>query len=117
MYYEAHVTIEPVFGTKLRTFKAIARDYKFRVADLFLQKRSEDKPERSRFDSFCTGRGTDYDELKARTVECVLDLHHSGFDVWRYKIEKVLLDEREPMGSKGMRGINDTTAGPCGPHQ
>jgi hypothetical protein len=93
-YYEAHVTVEPVFEDKLQTFKVICHDYKFRVANLLMQKRKEDTEERSKNDSFCTGRGISYTDIKKRMLALVERLEKEGFTVWRYKIESTLLDSR-----------------------
>ena len=93
-YYEAHVTIEPVFETRLEEFKVICHDYKFRVANLLMQKRREDTEERSKNDSFCTGRGISFTDIKQRMLSLVERLEKEGFKVWRYKIESTLLDSR-----------------------
>ena len=58
-YYEAHVTVEPVFDDALEEFKRIAAAYQFRVADLLMQKRAENTRVEVRH-VFCTGRATDY---------------------------------------------------------
>lgn len=94
LYYESHVTVEPVFDAKLELLTQIAHNHKFRVADLFLQKRPQDTPERSRFDSFCTSRGQECNELVYRTRRLVADLQFNGLTVWRYKVESALVDER-----------------------
>ncbi len=93
-YYEAHVTVEPVFEARLEQFKVICHDYKFRVANLLMQKRRGDTEERSKNDSFCTGRGISYTDIKTRMLALVERLEKEGFKVWRYKIESTLLDSR-----------------------
>jgi hypothetical protein len=93
-YYEAHVTVEPVYETDLERFKIICHDYKFRVANLLMQKRREDTEERSKNDSFCTGRGISYTDTEKRMLALVVRLQKEGFKVWRYKIESTLLDSR-----------------------
>lgn len=93
-YYEAHVTVEPVFEDRLEQFKIICHDYKFRVANLLMQKRKGDTEERSKNDSFCTGRGISYTDTKKRMLALVERLEKEGFTVWRYKIESTLLDSR-----------------------
>jgi NTP pyrophosphatase (non-canonical NTP hydrolase) len=93
-YYEAHVTIEPVFEDRLELFKTVCQDYKFRVATLLMQKRKEDTEERSKNDSFCTGRGISYTDIKTRMLGLISRLEKEGFKVWRYKIESTLLDSR-----------------------
>jgi hypothetical protein len=94
LYYEAHVTIEPVWDERLAEFKRIAEDEDFRVADLLMQKRVEDTPERSKFDSFCTGRNNDRHALTGNMIRLILNLKAAGFQVWRYKIEDTLMDSR-----------------------
>lgn len=94
IYYEAHITIEPVFGPRLEAFKEIADLEGFRVADLLMQKRLEDTPARSKFDSFCTGRSESLTDLRTRMEALIRWLQHHGFQVWRYKIEDTLMDSR-----------------------
>ena len=93
-YYEAHVTVEPVFDQDLERFKTICHDYKFRVATLLMQKRKEDTEERSKNDSFCTGRGISFTDIEKRMLALVQRLQKEGFTVWRYKIESTLIDSR-----------------------
>lgn len=93
-YYESHVTIEPVFEERLELFREICRKWSFRAADLLMQKRKVETPMRSDKDTFCTGRGKDFDELKELMLQLVSELREQGFAVWRQKIEAVLLDER-----------------------
>lgn len=94
LYFEAHVTIEPVFDDELERFKILAAKCAFRVADLLMQKRKHDNPERSKFDTFATGRSKDYATLLFNTMTLVNLARMSGFSVWRYKIENTLLDVR-----------------------
>lgn len=94
LYFEAHITVDPVFGNDLEAFKEISARYQFRVADLLMQKRQEDTPERSKFDTFCTGRGTDYMDIKTRMCRLVFDLQTRCIKVRRYKLENTLIDER-----------------------
>ena len=94
LYYEAHVTIEPVFDERLEDLKKIAFYWGFRVADLLMVKRPNDTPERSKYDTFMTARNTDYDIIHDNTIRCVDNLFEAGFKVWRYKIEDTLLDVR-----------------------
>lgn len=94
LYYESHVTIEPVFGAELDRIRDIAGAHRFRVADLLMQKRQDDTPERSRHDTFCTGRGNDDADLGRRMFALVGDLRDAGYKVWRYKIEHVVIDSK-----------------------
>jgi hypothetical protein len=94
LYFEAHVTIEPVFEERLEQFKAICKRHGFRAAELLMKKRKEDTVERSKYDTFCTGRGKHYDDLLQRTLAVVSDAAEAGLSVWRYKIENTLIDVR-----------------------
>lgn len=94
MRYEAHITIEPCFGERLVFLKTLCDEHKFRVADLFLQKRQIDLPERSRFDSFATTRSETMPELVLRSNLMVRILQENGFKVYRLKLEETLHDVR-----------------------
>lgn len=98
-YYEAHVTIDPVFDDRLKQFETIARAHGFRVATLLMQKRKEATPERGVNDSFCTGRSISYSDIKDRMLALLTALREDGFRVWRYKIESTLLDSRYDDGA------------------
>lgn len=92
LYYEAHVTIEPTFDEKLTQLQEIAGKFYFRVADLLMQKRTEDTPERSKNDTFATTRHKNWEVILARVISFIAELQANGFKVWRYKIEDTLLD-------------------------
>lgn len=94
--YESHITIEPVFGERFDQFYNICSVYKFKPAELLLQKQRDITPERSNKDSFCTGHSKDFDDLKLKTECLVYDLKHAEFEVWRYKIEGIVLDHHFP---------------------
>lgn len=93
-YYEAHITIEPVFDDKLLTLTNLLKPYRFKVADLLLQKRKTDTLERNQFDSFATGHDKSYNKLLNRMNEAVAQLNVNNYKVWRVKIEAVVLDEK-----------------------
>jgi hypothetical protein len=94
LYYEAHVTIEPVFDKLLDKADKLAREYKFRIADLLMQKRAEDTPTRSKHDTFMTGRHASYKVLESRMRNLIETLQADGFTVWRYKIEATVIDSK-----------------------
>lgn len=94
LYYEAHVTIEPVFDERLDKFVLLCKEYKFYVATLLMQKRKEATTERSMYDSFCTAHGQDEGELKRRMFALLDSLKKESYQIWRYKIEVVPLDSR-----------------------
>lgn len=88
LYYESHITIDPVFGQDLENFKKLCNDYDFRVAKLLMEKTPSVK------DSFCTSRSNLYTDIVSRTIDLVKDLQESGFKVRRYKIEDTLVDSK-----------------------
>ncbi len=94
LYFEAHITIEPVFDSHLQTVETIAVAHGFRVADLLMQKRQADTAVRSRNDTFMTGHGKDFNQLKERMAQLIKDLKAGGYKVWRYKIEDTIMDSR-----------------------
>lgn len=95
LYFEAHVTIEPVLeGLAAGHLKFLVEKWKFKVADLLMQKRNEDTPERSKFDTFCSSRDKNYGRILSRTIGLIEDLKENGFKVWRYKIENTVVDSK-----------------------
>lgn len=94
LYFEAHITIEPVFDERLDQFKAICKTRGFHVADLLMKKRAKDTLARSRFDTFATSRGQDFAIIANNTMRLIDAAREAGFVVWRYKIENTLVDER-----------------------
>lgn len=100
MYFEAHITIEPVFNrpenenSDLDNVKIIARKHGFVVADLLMQKRKDGTQERSKDDTFCTGRSKSFEDIVNRTSCLVKELQLIGFKVYRYKIEDTIVDSK-----------------------
>lgn len=94
IYYEIHVTLDPVFDERLEALAKVAEPRHFRVADLLMQKRSDDTPERSKYDSFLTARADSYDEARRMLNMMELALVMNGFTRRRSKIEAVVFDER-----------------------
>lgn len=91
LYFEAHITIEPVTPTQKVTVGTIGQMHGFRMATFLLKKGSQAVP-----DDFFTGRGTDYDALYEKTLYLVDYLQKMGVTVKRYKIENTLLDVKFP---------------------
>lgn len=94
LYYEAHITCDPVFGTRRVLMEMVMRPMGFRVAKLLMRKREGDAETPHEDDSFCTGRSTDLEILTSRTKEAIVALRKHGFVVRRYKIEDTLLDSK-----------------------
>lgn len=95
LYYEAHITIEPVFDSRRDFVEALAKDFGFKLAELLMQKRKNDSVERSKNDTFMTGHSKNYQDLQNRLINAVNALQIYGYKVWRYKIEDTLLDSRD----------------------
>lgn len=93
LYYEAHVTIEPLWRqSDILRFESLVNEFKFKAATLLMRKERLTNLERSDKDAFCTGHGKEFSEVHNRTLALVEFLKSSGFSVWRYKIEAILLD-------------------------
>lgn len=95
LYYECHITIEPVFDEQLEDFKQLCALYKFKVADLLMKKKQDGPEEKSLNDSFCTARDKDFYSMKARMLSLLDILKKHGYHILRYKIEDVVLDSRK----------------------
>lgn len=93
-YFECHVTLEPVFEERLAQLKTICRGHGFQVAELLMQRRANDTPDRSAKDSFCTGKAKSYGDMVSMMDDLTAELRLAGYKVWRRKIESVLYDER-----------------------
>lgn len=93
-YFEAHVTIEPVFDDRLIEAKKIAETNGFKIAHLLMKKREVDTEERSSRDTFMTTHSKKLDDIVSRTSTVVQELRAAGFKVWRYKIEDIVLDSK-----------------------
>lgn len=93
-YFECHITIEPVFGTRLEEFTRLAAQHGFKVADLIMQKARHATPERSNKDTFCTSHSKSFDEIQVRMNALTRILNNASFKVWRSKIEAIVHDER-----------------------
>ena len=94
MYYECHVTIEPVFDERREALASLADRFFFKLADLLMKKRKADTEERSDKDSFLTSTHVDYNLLLVRMEHLIKALKQEDYKVHRYKIEYVMLDSR-----------------------
>jgi hypothetical protein len=94
LYLEAHVTIEPVFGQRREQAAEIAKQFKFRLAELLMKKERDATEERSDKDTFMTGHSKSKRDIINRTAALCRALKQNGFKVWRYKIEDTLVDSK-----------------------
>lgn len=94
LYYECHITIDPIFEEERDKLQNLINPYKFKLANLLMQKRKDDLPELSKYDTFMTAH--DKTELgmfnNMKEILKVLKLH--GYVIRRYKIEKIIIDSR-----------------------
>lgn len=94
LYFESHVTLEPVFDERLTLLKILAKSSGFHVAKLIMKKRKGETPSPNQEDAFCTARSVDYNELLGDIMIFIGRLQKHDFKVYRYKIENTLLDSR-----------------------
>lgn len=95
LYYESHITIEPVFDGRRELARQAVAPFNFRLADLLMQKARQEAAVPSTLDTFMTGHAVVYAYLEERTIGAVKALQHNGFKVYRYKIEDCVLDSRK----------------------
>jgi len=95
LYYEAHVTIDPVFDERREHASAIAMTYGFRLAKLIMRKQEATAEQPAKDDTFMTGHGVELSMITRRLVKLVEHLKERGFVVRRYKIEDTIMDSRQ----------------------
>ena len=94
LYFECHITIDPVFDDERVRVSVMAQDYKFKLAKLIMRKREADKEQEAQDDTFMTGHGQTYEDLYQRMADLVTALEAAGIKVRRYKIEDTICDSR-----------------------
>lgn len=95
LYYECHITIDPVTNERQQNLKEIIHHYNFRIADLYLKKDNGEQGDKHTLDCFVSGRSNDYVDIFLRMKACILSLRNNAFNVRRFKIEDTLLDSRK----------------------
>ncbi len=81
-YYEAHITLEPIFDEQREMLVALYRDYGFHVAELLIRRRQNDLPECFRDGSFATGRSKTLEDLKGRMLALMDELTRQALNAW-----------------------------------
>lgn len=94
LYYECHVTIDPVFGEERKALAEIIKPYKFKLAKLVMKKGKGEEYKDSTLDTFFTAHGKYYSDLQQRMVDCVRLVQSEGYNVRRYKIENTIIDSK-----------------------
>jgi len=88
LYFEAHITIEPIPQEKVSALKALCKRYEFRLAD-FILLHGDKEPK-----AFCTTRDRLWSTINKKVHEFKTTLGQEGYKVLRYKIENTLVDVR-----------------------
>lgn len=94
LYYECHVTIDPVFDDQREQLAQIVKTWGFKLAELAMKKSKGDSWEESKKDTFFTAHSKSYSDLQQRMVNCIRTVQEAGFAVRRYKIEDTIIDSR-----------------------
>jgi hypothetical protein len=94
LYFESHITIDPVFDQERETVSKMAQAAGFRLAKLIMRKSTRDAEQPSQDDTFMTSHSRSYADIESRTVALVQGLQNEGYTVRRYKIENTILDSR-----------------------
>ena len=92
LYYEAHITIDPVPEEHRYLVEALGVPHKFKLAKLLMEKQGVLSP--STLDTFMTAHGTSLDDMIERVKGMVLSLQKNFYKVKRYKIEDTVSDSR-----------------------
>lgn len=96
LYWECHITIDPVFGALREKLEAYGRERGFRISKLILQKPDfKDSPEQFVDDAFFTARHSSFDAIHAAMIEVVHEVKAMGVNVRRYKIENTIIDSNK----------------------
>jgi len=90
LYFESHITIEPLSDAKQGDIMPIVNTYEFRIADLIMR---NGRPHMENM--FVSARSEDYKDICTRTKHVVNALQCKGIKVLRYKVENTLLDSRK----------------------
>ena len=91
LYFEAHVTLDPVLDTERRKdLVSISENFGFKVAKLLMEKGGKE----STLDSFTTAHSKSLLDITTRVLGIVKCLQLNNFTVRRYKIEDTVLDSR-----------------------
>ncbi len=99
LYFESHITIDPVFDEQRDRAALIVLPNGFLLAKLFMLK--DGSPHDG--DTFMTCRTKDIYSIKDRTLSAVQQLERDGFHVRRWKIELAVLDSKSGDSLEALR--------------
>lgn len=94
LYYEAHITIDPVFDQARVEAGVIADRHGFQLAELIMRKSRRERERQHQDDTFMTARAKRWFDIRTRTRAAVNELLRCGYGVRRWKIEDTLLDSK-----------------------
>jgi hypothetical protein len=89
LYYEGHVTIEPVSGDKLINLIEVAAEFEMRISTFYLAKPDSPVP-----DAFISVRDESYASIAMRLQKACEELNRRGLIIKRVKIEDTLFDTK-----------------------
>jgi hypothetical protein len=87
MYFEVHVTIEPVEEERYDLFKSLSKEWGFWCSEWALKKENG-------YNFFATSRSKSYDDAFNRMDSLIKNLLNNKIKVLRYKIEDTVLDSK-----------------------
>lgn len=96
LYYECHVTIEPVEGDMAHILRELSIQHNFRVSTFVMHK------DGSTPDAFTSARDASYACMLTRMVAFISALREGGYKIKRYKIEDTILDSNHGGDSLGL---------------
>lgn len=92
LYYECHITVDPIDSDRLDVFDNLAQGNGFRRARLLMVKDGVEQP--ANRDTFVSAKNVSYKPLHDSMMNYLEALGHFGFKVRRYKIEAVIIDSK-----------------------
>lgn len=95
LYYECHITIEPVFEDRLIQLQEVASTHSFKVANLILRKSHSDPGIPAQDDTFCSAKSDNLETLRAQMLLMLENLMAFGYKILRYKIESIVIDSKK----------------------
>lgn len=89
LYYECHITLEPVYGIRLTILEHLVAKRDLSVSTFLMVKPGQQNP-----DAFVSLRDKSYANVLRRMCDACIALEAEGFVIKRAKIEDTLLDTK-----------------------
>lgn len=84
MYFECHITVEPIPEARVQEFAKLCKEFGFWSSDWALADKT--------YKFFATSRGVERQDIQERMQSLIKRLKEQRFKVFRYKIEDTILD-------------------------